>query len=267
MKISLRRFAWLLLGLSLFPYHASASGFALEGLSAASLPVSELRVPAPAPAAAAAPLRVYDFRRLYGGLGYPSPDYFGSSAEAVADIETYTSKDDSFYGEINGYLRYYPGEYEWYGTGPEDARKIVARLDTVFANVPSLPRDAVLFRGLRLGWHGNKPFSEGEEYVDKGYVSTSFTLKVAEHFALEMGGEEDDGARKAVLVIYTARPEKGILVDQGEDEAILPHGRRFRVMAFRPGPGYDLYLVQLCPAACAKAASPEAAAFWENFRP
>ena len=185
----------------------------------------------------------------------------------MEDIETYTSKDDSFYGEINGYLRYYPGEYEWYGTGPEDARKIVARLDTVFANVPDLPRDAVLFRGLRLGWHGNKPFSEGEEYVDKGYVSTSFSLKVAEHFALEMGDEEDAGARKAVLAIYSARAEKGILVDQGEDEAILPHGRRFRVMASRPGPGYDLYLVQLCPAACLKAASPEAAAFWESFRP
>ena len=166
--------------------------------------------PAAAPAPAGAP--AYEFKSLYGSLGYPSPDYFGSTGTELQDL--------------------------------------------------------VLFRGLGLGWHGDKPFAAGEEFVDKGYVSTSVSYKVAEHFAVGMADGEEKPSRRAVFVLYLARPgEKGLLIDkENEDEVILPHGRRFRVMAAKnAAAAYDLYLVQLCAAACDAAVPPDVNDFWSGF--
>lgn len=221
-------------------------------------------IPPAAPAAAGA--HVYDFRALYGSLGYPSPDYFGAPEEAVQDLESYISKEDAFYGEINGYLRYYPAPYEWYGTGPDDARAMVARIDTIFEHAPPLPGDLIMFRGLGLGYRQDKPFAIGEEFIDKGYVSTSLTYSVARHFALEMG-DSGKPSRRALFVIYPSRAgEKAILIDQGEDEVMLGHGRKFRVMAQKDGVRkYDLYLVQLCAASCETALRGDAGDFWSNF--
>lgn len=218
-----------------------------------------------APAAEAA--RVYDFNALYRGLGYPSPDYFGSTADEVMDLQTYTSKDDTFYGEINGYLRFHPEPYEWYGTGPDDAKLIVERLDNIMGRAPAVPGDIVLFRGLGLGWHGNKPFADGEEFTDRGYVSTSVSYEVARYFAVEKDPEEAETSRRAVFVIYFTRPaERGILVDQGEDEVMLERGRRFRVMARKEGvKKYDVYLVQACAGECEAALRPQAEIFWSGF--
>ncbi|MDT8286846.1 MAG: ADP-ribosyltransferase, partial [Elusimicrobiales bacterium] len=218
-----------------------------------------------APAAEAA--RVYDFRTLYAGLGYPSPDYFGSTADEVMDLQTYTSKDDTYYGEINGYLRYHPAPYEWYGTGPEDAKVIVKRLDRIMGRAPAIPGDIVLFRGLGLGWHGNKPFADGEEFTDKGYVSTSVSYEVARYFAVEKDPDEAAASRRAVFAVYFTRPaERGILIDQGEAEVMLERGRKFRVMARADGrEEFDLYLVQACAVKCETALKPDAAAFWSDL--
>lgn len=218
-------------------------------------------------AAGAEAARVYDFDSLYRGLGYPSPDYFGSTVDEVADLRTYTSKDDAFYGEINGYLRYHPAPYEWYGTGPDDAKLIVERLDNIMGRAPEVPGDIVLFRGLGLGWRGNRPFDSGEEFTDRGYVSTSASYDVAEYFAAGKDTGEESPSRRAVFAIYFTRPaERGILVDQGEDEVMLERGRTFRVMAGLAGPrGYDLYLVQACSGACETRLRPEAEAFWLGF--
>lgn len=216
---------------------------------------------------AAAGAHVYDFKTLYAGLGYPSPNYFGSPAAAVQDLETYTSKDDTFYGEINGYLRYYPGQYDWYGTGPADAKVIVAHIDRIFEKVPAIPEDLILFRGLGLGYRAGKPFTIGEEFTDKGYVSTSLTYSVARHFAVEMDRDEAKPSRRAIFAIYLTRPgEKGILVDQGEDEIILKHGRKFRVMSQKAGvTKYDLYLVQACSDTCDTTLRGDVREFWDNF--
>lgn len=227
--------------------------------SGAALPA----VSAPSAPAAPAAFRVYDFKELYKSLGYPSPDYFGSSEAEISDLESYTSKEDTFYQEINGYLRYYPGPYDWSGTGPDLAKTIVANIDSIFTRVPALPRDLVLFRGLGLGYHGNKPYAAGEEFADKAYISTSASFKVAKYFAVDMN---ESKGRKAVFAIYFSRPgEKGILFDQGEDEVILKHGRKFRVMAARGMKGYDLYLVQACGETCETTLSAPAARFWGGF--
>lgn len=270
MKSIIRVFAGVLsLAAALFIGAADAADISFDGAGGRALAFdraggADIEVPLAAPAAAGA--HVYDFRSLYGSLGYPSPDYFGSSEEELQDITTYTSKEDTFYGEINGYLRFHPAPYEWYGTGPEDARVIVEHIDRVFDRAPAIPGDLILFRGLGLGWHGNKPFAAGEEFTDKGYVSTSVTYSVARYFALEMG-DEDKPDRRAIFAIYFTRPsEKGILVDQGEDEVMLPRGRKFRVMARKAGVlKYDLYLVQACAASCETTLRGDVGAFWEGF--
>jgi alkylation response protein AidB-like acyl-CoA dehydrogenase len=69
-------------------------------------------------ARAPAGAHVRDFRTLYGALGYPSRAYFGSTADEVTDLAAYTGQEDPIYQEINGYLRFYPAPYEWYGTSP-----------------------------------------------------------------------------------------------------------------------------------------------------
>lgn len=221
----------------------------------------------PPPAPAPAGVRTYDFKLLYGDLGYPSPDYFGSNETEVMDLESYTSKEDAFYEEINGYLRFYPAPYEWYGTGPEDAKIIVKNIDRIFDRAPALPGDLMLFRGLDLKFRGSKPYAIGEEFIDKGYVSTSVSYKVARYFAIEMGDNETTSSRKAVFALYMGRPgEKGILIDQGEDEVILKHGRKYKVMAKKDNVAkYDLYLVQACPGACADSVAGDVRDFWINF--
>lgn len=241
---------------------------AAGGLSAAVAEIKSAGAALPAvtaPRPAAGPgAKVYDFKTLYKALGYPSPDYFGSTETEISDLESYTSKEDTFYQEINGYLRHYPAAYDWDGTSPEAAKEIVANIDNIFRLVPALPQDLVLFRGVGLGYHGNKPYAPGEEFTDKAYISTSVSYSVARYFAVEMDAESKD--RKAIFAIYFTRPgEKGILFDQGEDEVILQHGRRFRVMAVKEGsPEYDFYLVQACAETCETTLSAPAAAFWKG---
>lgn len=251
--------------------HAAAISFdgAPGGLSLAGFQrAAAVEPPAAAPEPAGA--HVYDFKSLYRSLGYPSPDYFGSTEAELQDLDSYTSKEDTFYSEINGYLRFYPAPYDWYGTGPDDAKIIVKHIDSIFGRAPALPKDLILFRGLGLGWHGDKPFAPGEEFVDKGYVSTSASYEVARHFAVGMSDGEEKASRRAVFVLYLARPgEKGILIDkENEDEVILPHGRRFKVMAAKNAAApYDLYLVQVCAAACDAAVRPDVDYFWSGFSP
>ena len=225
-------------------------------------PVPSAPAPATDPSA-----RVYDFKTLYSGLGYPSPTLFGSGEAELLDLESYTSKQDAFYAEINGYLRFYPEPYDWYGTGPEDAKSIVANIDRIFARAPALPADLILFRGLDLKFRAGKPYAANEEFTDKGYVSTSVSYKVAEYFTT-IGDDKGKNSGKAVFAIYNNRPgEKGLLIDQGEDEVILRHGLKFRAMARREtGKGYDLYLVQACSGACDAAIKEDVRIFWENFK-
>ncbi|PIU17979.1 MAG: hypothetical protein COT18_11455 [Elusimicrobia bacterium CG08_land_8_20_14_0_20_59_10] len=245
-------------------------------LPAAAVQAPEVSRPQPAAALSASSARVYDFKALWKGLGYPALGQYGESEDAVRsfgatddevmDLATYTSKDDAYYREINNYLRYHPLPYEWYGISPEYARGMVKNIDSVFSKVPSLPADLMLFRGLDLQFRDSRPYAMGEEFSDKGYVSTSVSYKVARYFAVEMNDNADTPSRKAVFAIYLSRAEKGILVDHAEDEVILPRAMKFKVMAKKDGvKKYDLYLVQACSGACASAISLEAASFWTGL--
>ncbi len=251
---------------ALRPGFAGAAEFSFDGTSAGvSIADSGLDVPRAAPVPVGA--HVYDFTVLYKSLGYPSPACFGSAVEEVTDLDAYTDQEDPLYGEINGYLRFYPKPYEWYGTGPDQAKVIVGHIDNIFKRVPALPSDLILFRGLGLGYRANKPFGIGEEFTDKGYVSSSVSYKVAYHFAVEMGDAEENPSRRAIFALYLSRPgEKGILVDAGEDEVILGRGRTFRVMAQKDvSQKYDLYLVQACSGSCETSVRPDVKDFWDGF--
>lgn len=261
----------LVLGLLALIPSAAYSGASFDTQSASAFPASALKartdVPQARPSAAAQSpaARVYDFTTLYKGLGY-SDAYFGATEDELFALNTYISKEDTYYREINDYLRFHPAPYDWSGTSPEDAKKLVADIDRVFTRVPALPQDLVLFRGLDLAFRGNKSYTYLEEFTEKAYFSTSTSFKVAKSFA---ENEEKPEAKKAVFVIYANRAgEKGILVAQGEDEVILRRGMTFKVMAKkRSGGSYELYLLQACSAPCEKTLRKDVSSFWDSFLP
>jgi hypothetical protein len=206
--------------------------------------------------------KTYDFDKLYQSLAEASIEQNGS-------LQTYASKDDTYYLEINNYLRFYPKAYTWYGLGPQQAKKIVTDIDALFLRAKPLPADVTLFRGEGLGWHHNQSLSVGEEFVDAGYVSTSLMASIAGDFSFsDAGGEQNKAGRPALFVMYfsLASQRKAILIHSDEAEALLPHGTLFRVMDRRLADRQtDLYLLQICSASCERQVLPEAESFWQNF--
>lgn len=182
---------------------------------------------------------VYSFAGLYRDLGY-SDSLFGATDDELLSLRTYTDTSDTFYAEINSFLRFYPKPYPWYGIGPEQARELVAGLDRIIDRAPVLPHDLILFRGLSLSWRPN--LQPGEEFEDRAYVSTSTARQVAERFA-----RKADHSKVLFVLYFGNESQKGILIDEyGEDEVLLPRGQRFRAMDRRQADGYTAYLVQLC---------------------
>jgi hypothetical protein len=198
--------------------------------------------------------KTYRFDDLSHQLGYPSVTYFGSSEGEIQDLETYSSKEDTFYKEINNYLRFFPNAYEWNGTGPEQAKSIVESIDKIYTKIPSIPQELILFRGVDLKYRKNKSFTVGEEFVEKGYVSTSTSFKVANYFATEIDGN-------------SSASKKAILIDQNEDEVLLKHGQVLRVMLMRKtNSTYETYLVQVCKISCDKQMNKDIEKFWKSFK-
>jgi len=207
-------------------------------------------------------LKIYDFKTLYNSLGYPDISQLGDSEEGlikfgatedeIFDLMTYTSKEDSYYKEINNYLRFYPKSYEWYGISPKEAKKIVKSIDSIFKKVPELPGNLVLFRGIDLKFRNDRPYEINEEFIDKGYVSTSVSFKIAEYFAIGINDNDTSPSRKAIFVLYfDTTGEKGILIDRGEDEVVLRRNLKFKVMDKKDNTAkYDLYLLQICLNIC-----------------
>ncbi len=211
--------------------------------------------------------QTYDFKTLYKSLGYHKPGYFGASSDEIYALRIYATKEEAYYKEINDYLRFYPKNYDWYGTSPEEAEVIVGNMDRFFLRVPVLPADLILFRGISLKFRSNKGYEINEEFTEKAYVSTSSSFKIAKYFAIEKDDDESGDSRKAVLAFYNNRPgEKGILVDQEEDEIILKRGIKFRIMAKKEtGEKYDFYLMQICSASCETFLRDDVRYFWDNF--
>ena len=211
-------------------------------------------------------LKNYNFNKLYKELSYDRSDFSASEDEIYA-LETYKSKEDSFYRDINAYLRAFPNvAYDWYSVSPEESKTIVKNLDQYFKKIPSIPSDIALYRGVDLKYRKNKSFTSGEEFIEKGYLSTSTSFKVADYFANQINDNATNGSRKAIFVLYsTQQPLKAILIDQGEDEALLNHSQKIRIMIVKIKKDYDLYLAQICAQVCQKDISKEAKNFFKKF--
>jgi hypothetical protein len=211
--------------------------------------------------------KIYSFAELSQQLGYPDESYFGSSDDEISDLETYISKEDTHYKEINNYLRYFPAPYDWYGIGPEQAKTMVKNIDSIFTKIPTIPQNLLLFRGVNLNYRKNKSFDIGEEFIEKGYVSTSTSLRVATHFATKLN-DTSASTKKAVLVLYQNTPNhKGILIDQNEDEVLLKRDQPMKVMAYKKtNPLYETYLVQVCKTSCEKEMNQDVKNYWSQFK-
>lgn len=211
--------------------------------------------------------KTYHFTELSQKLGYPNETYFESSEDQIADLETYISKEDTFYKEINSYLRYFPAPYDWNGLSPDQAELMVKNIDQIYNKIPALPQDLVLFRGVNLKYRHNKSFAMGEEFNELGYLSTSSTFKVATHFATKLNDSSSEN-KKAIFVLYQSGSEhKGILIDQNEDEVLIKHRQLLRVMALKKNnPIYEIYLVQLCSLNCEQEINKDIELFWTKFK-
>ncbi len=212
--------------------------------------------------------KTYEFKQLYRSLGYDKQqDYFNSTPDQVMSIESYIDKYESFYSEINNFLRMGPENYQYEGTSPELAAQNVEDIDHIISKSPTLPSDIFLYRGLTLKWRQDRPFSIGEEFDDKAYVSTTTTFSVAEYFAKGLSSDRHMSKTKALFALYFAPQKvKGLLIDQGEDEVLLKHGQKFKIMQKSPAKEYDLYLVQICSKTCDESVSnKEVLTWWQKL--
>lgn len=193
----------------------------------------------------------YQFSELYSKLHYEPGYYFGGSPEEISDLETYISKDDSWYKEINSYLRNFPKtNYEWYSISPDRAKSMVKNIDKIISLTPALPEDLILFRGVDLKYRGSKSFLEGETFIEKGYASTSTSFKVAEYFATKIS---ESNSKKAIFVFYSSKKDlKGFLIDRDEDEVLLSRNLKIKVMTIIKKSNYDLNIAQICDVKCEK---------------
>ena len=212
--------------------------------------------------------KTYEFKQLYQSLGYDKQqDYFNSTPDEVMSIESYIDKYESFYSEINNYLRFGPEFSDYNGTTPELAAQNVKDIDHIISKSPTLPSDIFLYRGLTLKWRQDRPFSIGEEFNDKAYVSTTTTFSVAEYFAKGLSSDRNMSKTKALFALYfSPQKVKGLLIDQGEDEVLLKHGQKFKIMKKSPAQEYDLYLVQICSKTCDESVTnKEVTTWWQTL--
>ncbi len=210
--------------------------------------------------------QVWDHDQLADHQGYSLnvlKNRFLSASERIA-IDKYAAYKIAYYEDINPYLRGQTVGYE-YARDEEEIKFYVEKIDNGLRKVPALPKDLILFRGEGLGYRGNKPFQVGELNLQKAYVSTSTNEEEAKDFITSNG---------TLFIIYsTQKTFRGIVINETEDEVLLPRGLYFKVMKTRllkdKGVRDSAYLalVQICESssACESTVSNKHAnALWES---
>lgn len=59
------------------------------------------------------------------------------------------------------------------------------------------------------------------------------------------------------MMYFLNKKPVGLLIDHEEDEVILPHGQKFKIVDVKQMKNFNAYLVQICDGnVCAKTAAP-----------
>lgn len=198
------------------------------------------------------PYTTYDFQSLQRQLGYDDNTHSKATAEELEALETYSEKFDTYYRDINNYLRNYPNPfYDWDSISPKQAKIIAHNLNSYILKSPPLPRNLILFRGSSLSFRKNKSYKLNEVIHEKGFLSTSTSLDVAEFFATEKCDQPHSPNRKAIHILYSSKtPLIGALIDQGENEVLLNSGHKLKIMQRKHQGTFDVYLTQVCNKEC-----------------
>ena len=152
------------------------------------------------------------------------PDIF-DDAEINA-IQYYTAEG---FGLVNRYL--YKGHDK--GISPELDSMInstIEALDSAFENTQS-PFAYTVYSGLSSRYSAKK-LKPGEDYIFRGYISTSIDFTTA----IDAFTESDWNDSVVVLQIEVAKGQKSIYVDPissnaGEGETLLPRGSKIRIVS------------------------------------
>ncbi len=113
----------------------------------------------------------------------------------------------------------------------EQTEVFVRQLQQVIEEAPRLIQDVYSYRGVKQGDYADmiSSLKKGDEFVDKGFVSTSLNRNYAESsFA-----ERDRPSSQDGMLIRVINPAgtKGLMIGlEREEEWLLPSGSRFRVI-------------------------------------
>lgn len=153
---------------------------------------------------------------------------------------------------INNFLRFgYLTKYKY----KDQILSNIHQLDSAISKSTRSKRLS-LYRGVDLEYRSNKPFLIGEEFIDKGFVSTSTNMNIAKVFS---------GQKMTLFKIYSPIDFKGFYYNitqedmynheveeqlyVEEEEVLLPRESRFKVMS-KTCEYVDykcIYTLQLCP--------------------
>lgn len=139
----------------------------------------------------------------------------------------YTGEGGTSYVPINGMLRQAAGD-EHHHAGSDSVRAAVKKMDKAFAAAPGLSQDTVTIRKMKNNGQFPgfpPPMSEGDEYTDFGYGSTSKSLTgwsgpVVMQVRMPKGLPVIDVNHNGVVSCSTS-----------EQEVLIPRGARYRVVS------------------------------------
>lgn len=157
------------------------------------------------------------------------PEKANGCPEDNVECKAYDNYTDGRYRHMNELLRsgkpYYSEIYK-----EEDARRDIQYIDNLM-KAHTVPESIVVYRGAVMPSTAFKQCNPGDEFEDKGFVSTSLAKYTADAFCTE---EAAAYRRDSYRVSMTIRVPKGShalgCVGMGESELTLPRGSKFRVL-------------------------------------
>lgn len=196
----------------------------------------------------------WSFEELTNNFGYSRYEENSKlSEEQVLALGAYI---DNTYKVINRKLRENSDIIE-----PKWINNVILNIDSAIEESQRIPKDAILFRGITLGFRNGAPYQKLEEIFDLAYMSTSLNSNIAINFADELS---EKGSQ--VLMIYSDRNFYGLPLTKFEEEILLPRGTRLLVMEVSKKDGISYALAQICESkGCSKKVNDFAKEEWNRF--